>query len=481
MAGKEKVALLRYVVPFEVKGKADYTQLVEKLNNAGNWETANPWEGEQDVYEYVTRFLTPDNNNIGQGWSLRSDDESSGYIIKNLDWLGEVKSQAIKIKCAGLYLFRNLIGFFWFETEYTNNFDYDKLINFQAGFKEFSHNSTQSKVKKKLGMKDGVAQYEDFPVGSWITETVEQAAGPVNFLPGRTHEGKPVPDKPLLFYYVTLPKSLATGDEPELAYCLTNGFKQSYDRPENFSERIYKPFKNVTWYASEAGCGQLAVYNDAVDAGGKKDKRNNAEFFLSNMKKRVERTYFPLYILLLYQNYSLIHYAGRLERDFPAEISQYDKETISKLLGFSKEIDVFLLKNVFASVSHIDHHNGFYQYVSERLNLKKDIASITVGLDSLNTLVQREVDKTEEDSDRIRDRALAFIALLAMVSVLCDGVQYLERGLEMLPCDFGRNGWLKNIVYIAFSCAVIRVSCGAVKDLGLSRDLIKKWFGGIGK
>ena len=97
------------------------------------------------------------------------------------------------------------------------------------------------------------------------------------------------------------------------------------------------------------------------------------------------------------------------------------KPLISELDEFISEISTFLMKGIYASVAHIENVNEFYVYAQQRLHIKEDISSITVGLEALSSQQHNEHDRQEQEKDKRMSDSLAVISVLAIFSALSDG------------------------------------------------------------
>ena len=158
-----------------------------------------------------------------------------------------------------------------------------------------------------------------------------------------------------------------------------------------------------------------------------------------------------LYIKALYQSYSLLKYAIRIEETFVAESDSYDlnkdadkvRENLASIKEIRMDINLFLVKSVATSVSHIHHQNRFYEYLLSQLRIKEDVKSVSAGLAALNELVRTEVEEEDKSIEKARDndekkrdyemnRIMSFIGLFTLISTLTDGVSFFLfwRGKE---------------------------------------------------
>ena len=466
-------------------------------------------KSEQDVYRYILDAFSDkgdvtelDETNIGCYWEYAST-EKENCKQKNIIEMEWESSKSIVIKDMGLFLFKTGIGFLWYEIEIDSISDVDELIHFQNRFKELSHTykkdlEIRKDLEKKIydeeiiivpkdakkegneyielhNSKDNFIEQEvwnriikenqidsnlvlqakyieknklliinyyvkrSFSMGWWIHKRLEKIDA--EFYPDREYNSEEkvnVPDKALLFSYVI--NNEKAEDKEKIAYYLANGYKSSYKLGNDARQEMQHPFDNVIWYATKEGC----VYYAEPD-------EENLNFFYTNMYKKVMNDYFVLYIKALYQSYSLLKYAIRIEETFVAESDSYDlnkdadkvRENLASIKEIRMDINLFLVKSVATSVSHIHHQNRFYEYLLSQLRIKEDVKSVSAGLAALNELVRTEVEEEDKSIEKARDndekkrdyemnRIMSFIGLFTLISTLTDGVSFFLfwRGKE---------------------------------------------------
>lgn len=275
--------------------------------------------------------------------------------------------------------------------------------------------------------------YENFTMGSWIANLLADLPVRVTYMPSRkndlTGRCNYVPDKALLFHYVLLGSSLDDHSLSDIAFHLTNGYGNTYFMNPETSGNMFFPFRGACWYATPEGCGYYI-----------REQKENSTFFSSNMLTKVINDYFLLYILILHQSYTLIHYAECIENTLSADPNDYFNhpdvcmKTLDTLLT---KINVFLVKSVNASVSHIHHQNMFYEYLQKQYRIHENIHSLTIGISSLED-IQRFLKQTQEEkeekeiderrqneSDRL-SKGLGYISILAIFSAFADSWSMLD-------------------------------------------------------
>ena len=149
-------------------------------------------------------------------------------------------------------------------------------------------------------------------------------------------EGYPmlVPDRAILFSYVVFhadkdaeseeEKQSLIADMCRYAYFISRGYKESYKVTKNAeTERKQMLFRheNDVWDASLEGVGCfVSIYNNIYN----KDKSLKSNtFYDKNRVKEMKGDYFILYLLLLYQHYTLIYFFQTVSNKFSFKIDHY--------------------------------------------------------------------------------------------------------------------------------------------------------------
>lgn len=325
---------------------------------------------------------------------------------------------------------------------------------------------------------------QQFTFGNWIAALLYTLSADIAFftekincLCGKASRSEPVlypanvPDKAILFTYAVFDMSSA-GETTDLqfkeaVFNLTNGYKESYRMNADIGSDMYRPFQNAVWYATREGCGYFVKTAEAAP-----------EFFRHNMKSKVVNDYFILYVILLYQSYSLLRFSKSTAEKISAVPETYVSDagdSIETLQKLNCEINTFLVKGIHTSVSSIDHQNLFFQYVMRALDIESDIRSVTAGLDALLKL-QNEIEKQraaatereEEEARRAADdsmnNSLGLISMLAIISAFTDGLGFLSEVNDILSKgEITPGNIITLIVFALLAVLILRISYPAVK------------------
>ena len=457
---------LRYIVPFKFSGTFDETmsrveaQREDMPNENGEYQKL--WERrkstldgpESDLYDYVRNEFRFENDidslaeqKTGCEWLFWKSKESEGknsQSIKELLYYPEKiqkkdtvlpKPWNINITNLGLMLLKNGLGMIWYEIKIPENgVDSKQLKKFQNIIRELNRDETAyiweqqtTNVKPAVGIvleeksNEYMSYINPFSFGKWINsivgfldvtylaerknlyeimvrKTMENVCGLSNkkIYPDASYDTSAanLPDKAILFSYVSL-ESKNVEDEVKdrytLTFHITNGYNDSYHFSEEIENEIKRPFDNVFWYATQEGvayiswpeCDNKAVFNNIIPS-------------------KVRTDYFALYLKVLYQSFSLLIYAERIQEEISAVNEKNLNTPLNKrgneLFG---EINLFLTKSMATSVSHIHHQSEFYVYLKRQLRIHDDVKSVTAGLNALDSL-QRE-QRQQEENQRFKE------------------------------------------------------------------------------
>ena len=403
--------VLRYVVPFYFEpsssdgitvGNSEYERISEALTNSMYWVPETLGKSEKDTFEYIQQSVLKQegDSNIGESWLYE------GKKLK-FRYASDVKHPNYyywDIKQLGVYIFRTNVGFLWYEivpAENTEHMDISEFMLFQNRFKELCRNNPQYSFQKEI--EEGI--YKSLFLGSWLSNLLKELSNNIHFndrilLETRSDERaevsklREVPDKAVIFNYMLIePKENIEKDSNELcgmAYLLANGYTEKYKISESTKKNILEPFDEVCWYASKGGCGYYAFLCE-----------DNKKFFGSGLMSKIKNDYFLMHILALHQSYSVDNYMRRISYELSANPKKYlivseDGERLDRLVT---EINTFLMKGMYLSVSHVQHQNLFFEYLQKALKIQEDVASINMGSNALVKLQRIRRDKEEDYRD----------------------------------------------------------------------------------
>lgn len=455
MSGIIKKYVSRYVIPFYFDYENDgYSKIIKNFIDDGkdfkvlglpkdcrwvkrgfweNYKTDNLTQPEIDIYTYLLEILRNEEK------ATNSDNLGSSFVLKtngsllSLQYVKDGAKGEISFKCTnlGVLFFRNGIGFIWYDIEFGKNVSVDEYVDFQYDFKELARTHSD-KIRKKTG-KD---EYDVFCMGKWIEQILDASTLKIKFWAERKtdieNDGHEIyiPDKALLFQYMFI-DTVQEQDRMELAFRVANGYDTKYNAPSTLKNEIYEPFGNTCFYTAKMGTAYVVS-----------DNESNATFFEDNFKGKYVKDYFFIYVMLLYQTYSSANYS-RLLTKLPAEIKtiESDKKYTELLESLHDQINLFLVKSTYESVSNIQHQNGTYIYGKKALRIEEDMKSLTVGLEALRGIEAErqkvldekrrvQLEKIEQDLKDKKDRALnnglVIFGFLVVISASIDALNLVD-------------------------------------------------------
>ena len=455
----------KYIVPFSFKSP-EYNRLHEKSNS---WIIEDSNTLESDIYEYVQQsFITAENiDESDPVIKIACIYKYVGTSLSENFKLKYVNSEAYRyfyIREVHVALFQTGIGLLWFVPEISGKCDkISELIDFTYNLKELARNEKSNcifrenieevqddeKIPVEKMLPDGKRYKKDthFFVGEWIDDIAKTISESITYYPSRvrTIDGikRTLPDKAVLFHCGTVD---ATDNIDNVIVCLSRGYKSSYKLNKNLRDELYQPFQNVKCYTSSEGCGYYAAVN-----------KNDHAFFLDLNKVRED--YFCLYLLALYQSYTLLRYSELIAKKLSAkydDYNDYSKELEDNLDAITTGLNVFLAKSVYSSVSHVQQQNEFFNYVSKRLLIKENINSVSAGIEALNNIESNLYEEEMQKRNHFLEGCLTIVSLLAVLSAFNDGNDFVRNyAMSMFAPNQPIEIYVVNIILLIVAFIVI--------------------------
>lgn len=428
-----------YIVPFYFD-KDYYEKLVsffknDMINSTNKWMQYNLWSDdnienqvEMDIYSFFKSSMCESDCRMAKnlGISFKMNDKNClKRIICDLSKNNEENKKTFEadITDLGLFIFNEGITFLWYEikTAANNKLNSDDLILFQNMVKELSRS------KYAYYIENG----KKYPIGKWIVEILKDQKSIINYFAEReiNIDGSKiiVPDKALLFNYLFTNQAEKNTREL-LAYRITNGFDEKYCPPDNIEKYMYEPYGNATAYVTKSGMSY--IINDS--------EKTNSYFFLNHFDKKFKNDYFFIYIILLYQSYSCFYYSNKLTYEIPSNINEFETDgtQLDKLEDLERNINLFLVKGIYGSISNIQQQDEIYKYGKKSLGIDEDMKSLTVGLEALRQLEIEKRQKEKSKRDENMNTAVIMLSLLTTISAFVNAINigdwYLSGGLSRI-------------------------------------------------
>ena len=450
-----KKYVARYVVPFYFPSENNgYSQMLTFFRHYpnpnhkaalpidGTWVEKGFWkkdaehttvEMETDIYQYLFK-----------GFEEHQEACARNGTNLGVSFIYQSKHHFIEIKyCVngnpvllyglnmGVLICRNGVSFIWYEIGFPDAIDQENYIQFQHQFKELT-SLGELIMKSDVTTKNQIVESPLFCMGEWLKHVVDPFEFPIHFWSERevfletSGQKEMIPAKALLFQYFFV-ETEERQERCKLAFQLANGYDTKYEPPLTLLEECYEPFGNTCFHISKSGFAYV-VSRTTLSEG----------FFKNNFPYKFVKDYFFIYLLLLYQTFSCAQYS-RLLTKLPADTSAFEHEVahLDTLESLDTQINLFLIKSIFDSISSVHHQNGCYKYGKMALCIDDDIHSLKVGLDALRGIEREKYENQcaliEKMELKIRERresavncAVTVVGFLVVISTIMDVLNLVD-------------------------------------------------------
>lgn len=294
-----------------------------------------------------------------------------------------------------------------------------------------------------------------------------------------------VPDRALLFCYVAFnaekdveteeEKQKLIGDMCKYAYFISRGYKESYKVTKNAElekKHMFLRHENDIWDASLEGVGCfVSIYNNVYNKDG--SIKSNT-FYDKNRVKEMKGDYFILYLLLLYQHYTLIYFFQTMSNRFsfqPDDYKEYNESLYNEIYAFKVGLDIFLSGSVYEAVSHTTDICNLYSYIEDKMMIRGDYENLKRSVSNLENLQscllekkkeaeEEEIGAEKDDFDKTLGIAGAIIGGLAVLSSIKDVIDLVDTINTKIP--LGDIGYVKLMAVLLGFVGLIALIAGGV-------------------
>lgn len=457
-----KLSRTFYVVPFYYIEKPPicddkvYSKIKNHMDDSRIWESIEWRIGseeallneESDIYTYILdSFFSGgsnrcDKNNIGESWVINH--ALLNQVNVSISQGGSDSIKTLTVSNAGLCVFRSGVAFFWYEIQGPQNMTCEEFARYQNSVKELSrgtarinNSSNESSSFSGLFNSDEGTEVEFGVLVDRILKEILKGSEiryfATRIIPQKTCNSSDnrdyhVPDKALLFTFLATEKDdkkHSDNDKTiyEWAYRTAGGYPKyapkTYPCKNKVSENIYEPFDGQMWYMDKECCSYLTTFSNYTD----------------KLKKRFVTNYFPLYLFLLHQTYSIQRYSELMGTMISASSEFADKkdvieEEIDTIDSFRKEVSTFLVKGIYGSVAHLQNVNDYYVFLFNKLRIAEDTDYLQAGLTALSKLKHLESDKIKNKKDETIQKLITLISFVSVISVITDVIGLKTSGYD---------------------------------------------------
>jgi hypothetical protein len=481
----------RFTIAFSFKcnNEKEFGSICQKFDEIKNYEIGNIniWtpidyaEKDSELYATVQKFTSREKlyaeESIGRAWVLNKDHLKFSSLHGTYH-ISEKKTPVL-INSAGLFLFKTGVGIFWYEIENQLK-DFDEIIRLNWGIKYVSHSDrsllisqlitttlkinclpqdilsrADTKTVKVINMQDQYIHIDSIPTSGNVKkvyckkendkdvyyalvensveyslkEFISNMLAPLSIVTYFTENLSTLkdqticPDKAYVFSVVVLEndKKLTNDVIEKYLFWLSRGYKQSYlPPPEGLFYEVFHPFNNSFWSASMEGCANIVCLSH--------NEETTDIFFKNGYWERYEINFY-MYILVLHQYHTLLNISNQIGK-LPIEVNKYNNvrsESFRILSKYNEMINLFSMRIFFSQISHISHQNELYNYLIQRLEIKKCASEMKDTLQVVNDIVNNVRQNKRSQYLRI---FVILGAVFTLIQTISNIIPFYERGIS---------------------------------------------------
>ena len=192
-------------------------------------------------------------------------------------------------------------------------------------------------------------------------------------------------------------------DDNKVLYALSNGLHTDVYYDENMDEDfVFSSIASQKWAVTPSGIASISIVSDNDD---------HAQFLVKHFKKSTLYDYFYIFILVAHEREVLLRY------NYDAVKNRMKP---NKLIAMRHKLIELDLQYTYNTISTESSYQKFYTNISEVFNiscLEQDIKNVIETVES----------HVNERNDRKTNTLLTAISVLAVFSVLTDGIAFADR------------------------------------------------------
>lgn len=138
-----------------------------------------------------------------------------------------------------------------------------------------------------------------------------------------------------------------------------------------------------------------------------------------------------------------------------------------------KQIDLFLIKSVFGSISSVEHHNEMYQHGKDILRIHEEIDSLTDGLKALRSLEKEQIKAIKHEEKNNLEEAKKQRATKLQQAVTLFGLLSVFSAIsaaKTVSSFFGEFNELAFAIFFAIIViVVVKLFCSLKKAMNVNK------------
>lgn len=388
----------------------------------------NMWEErsykEDNFLSYIRNYFGYFNEDEALGSTWVTNNDSYQKEQTKVEVRVENTLYKYRFSKAGINLFHYNTVFLWFDVKLDSSEIY-KIIESVALLKTFS--------KKYFS-----------PIYELITKIVPSSFKFINKAKSAivTH----------VYTSVLLPKPNGVDSSDDLTnlFLLRKGYSHAYKYANSYGDEIMTPFQNSTWGGCAEGCSNIIRLTDEQET----------DFFAMEIHKQKLDSYFYIYILVLYQHYTLMGYTNEISR-LPNNIPCFQSEEWSlQLNNIVDDINVFQMKYLATQISYVSHQNEFYSLLRKKLRINETKNELANAMQSVKEIVEHNKNIRLELDKRKKERKWFWFTIVSGIFVFIQtfnniiGIYSFLIKDEML-CDTLMWRFSATIITLSFFVALV--------------------------
>jgi hypothetical protein len=423
--------LVKLVIPFHFE--CSYQDALSRINETGSWNVGQI--DPHDLFLHIKKLVSDAEESIGRYYSLSDAFRSQENFPGKKDTIIELcKEQPegqgssaffirLVVSALHLFLFETGVGIFVVDVKYVDPVNICVVARANFYLKKIGDKKNDSLSYAYMSEGNRIVK-EEFPMVSFISATVS-SFGDYSFF----ESGNAFLRHCYVFSYFILD---LVGKEKESRndFISTSLFRLSkgvhcnlYPPADQFNTKNYPSIisfvDHIIWGIAQEGvsCIGYITHDEQSD-----------HFLRKYFPKRVQDSYFYLYILAMVQRFSLISLAQKTSKILtkfqqPIQNLKHYDPALQLIYELQEDIPLYGLRVNFSQVSHNSHSTLFYEELKSVLRIEQLHSELDTEVKNIGSVIALY----EQKKQKIFELRIAVVAIVfALISVLSDGLGFFS-------------------------------------------------------